>query len=121
MNFLNVPNWKIIEVVEEKNHYFVRAAQEQSKPDCPRCRSNKSEDIILYGHQKRQLKDSPIHGKSVIVLLSTQKFFCKKCEYAFVVGSLEANTSARLTHRLTSYIQTNCLKKTSRSSAMKPE
>lgn len=111
MNFLNLSNWKIIEIVEEKNHYFVRAAYENTNSHCPNCPPEASRNIRLYGMRKRCLKDAPVRGKTVSVFLSIQKHICLNCDNVFADQVPELDPNARLTKRLVSYIETHSLRK----------
>lgn len=109
MNFLGFKKWRVLDVLEEKTHYFVRATYEGSGGLCPNC--SQVDSVHRYGSKKRVLKDAPIRGKSVTILLSIQTYFCTICRRTFNDDVSEINGPSRLTKRLLAYIIKQCCAK----------
>jgi transposase len=110
MNFLCFDNWREIEVLEEKTHYIVRAKYEPVEAaKCTNCAGGSA--IQRYGSRKRIVKDSPVRGKAVTVILSIQLYCCISCHKVFADEVPELAGSLRLTRRLIIYIVRLCLKK----------
>lgn len=110
MNFLCFNNWRETLILEEKTHYAVRAVYEP--PDAAKCPSCKSvESLQKYGSRKRVVRDSPVRGKTVTVVLTIQLYYCTRCDKVFADDVPELINSSRLTRRLIIYIIRQCVKK----------
>lgn len=109
MNFLNLPAWKIVEVIEEATHFFVRAEYNLPADGCPKCTIKNN--CRKNGMRERIFVDAPIHGKPVKGLLTVQSYNCRVCGKSFNQAVPEMNGKSRLTKRLTSFIEWQSLKR----------
>lgn len=110
MNFLNFPDWYVIEVIEQSSSYFVRAVYKAKIVQCPECFSSKA-GIQKYGVRLKNIKDAPVHGKAVSVLLKIQRYKCLKCDLIFTDDVPEIAPNSRCTRRLISYIEIQSIRK----------
>lgn len=102
MNFLNLPNWRITNITEEKSHFFITAVFVPSKPSecCPT-----PKEAIKYGTRLRSVKDAPVRGKQVSGILTIQRYKCPECNKIFCDNVPDLEENSRLTGRLVSYIE----------------
>lgn len=110
MNFLGFPNWQIIDVTEESTHFFVRAIYRPQQICCPKCYLTE-EAIQKYGVRLKTVKDAPVRGKSVSVLLTIQRYKCLKCKATFLDELPELEEDSRFTKRLVLYIERESIRK----------
>jgi len=64
-----------------------------------------------YGVRLKNIKDAPVRGKTVSVLLKIQRYKCGDCNSIFTDAVPEVADKSRLTKRLISYIERDCIKK----------
>lgn len=112
MNILNFLNWEIISISEEETHFFIRAKYVLSalRP-CPKC---KATPILNsnYGTRLRTIKDFPIQGKKVSILLTIQRYKCSICRKIFSDKVSEISPNFRATKRFIRFIERESAKRT---------
>jgi len=110
MDILNLHDWQVIDVTEEQSHFFIRAKYIAPPPGCINC-SSLSFFLQEYGIRQRIVKDTPIRGKKVTVMLSIQRYRCGACEKTFVPEVNRISGDMRLTKRLVEHIERESAKK----------
>ena len=80
---------ELIKLLDENLHYdgyeiqgeelFIRTSSAREKAICPYCQKPSGQ---IHSHKVRTLKDLPMQGKKVKILLDQKKYFCnnKECQ-----------------------------------------
>ena len=110
MNFLNFPDWILTDLTEHSSSYFLRAIYQSARVRCSRCLSSE-ENYQKYGVRLKNIKDAPVRGKTVSILLKIQRYKCLKCNLTFQAEVSELIDDSRFTKRLISYIEREAIKK----------
>lgn len=111
MNFLGFPDWQIIEITEEITHFFIRARYEPTELRfCALCRTD-GRFLRKFGNRIRCLKDAPVRGKKVSIVLTVQRYKCLCCRRTFLDEVPEIAGNMKFTRRLVAYIEEQAVSK----------
>jgi transposase len=110
MNFLNLPNWNVIAVHEnkEQTQYLVEAEYAEQVTLCPHCFSR---SLVRNGHKKSVFMDVPHHGKPTGIKVWRQKYKCKNCRRHSVQPLPDIDEKHDCTRRLVEWVIAECLKR----------
>jgi transposase len=110
MDFLRLPNWRIIDYEENNSYVFIRAKYELQAENCLKCYAP-GKYLHRYGTRLKTVKDFPAQGKYVFIKLSIQRYKCLSCKKTFVQNVNEIADKMRITKRLVTYIEKQCIEK----------
>jgi transposase len=115
MDLLNLCGWEILEIDESQSHIFIRArykpATETSCPECSKKEPFPCQLTQKYGVRIKSIKDAPVRGKRVSILLAVQKYKCQICGEIFADKVPEIQENSRLTKRLIFYVLSQSMKR----------
>lgn len=109
-DILHLPGWKASKTRIEGDELIIEADYIEPAAACTKC------GVIgrLYRHGTKVLRfrDTPMHGKTVVLKGTAQRYRCRDCGETFVqaVGGVE--TDRRMTTRCVQFIRSQCLRDT---------
>lgn len=111
---LNLKEFEILK--KESNEYYYRfTIQAKDRPMvCPNClwdEDFEEERFIIHSTKERQVIDTPIHGKPVILILKHTRYKCPCCKKTFYQHFFSIERNCKITLRLKEYIQKQAFKK----------
>lgn len=111
---LNLPSIKVIKTDENDHDYYVYAEAVEMPQQCPECNW-----CFFYGHGTKEhlVMDTPIHGKRVGILLTRNRYKCRKCNKTFFQPCSDISEKHRATNRLVKYIEEKAIIRTCTSVA----
>ena len=102
MNFLNLPNWDIINSQEDDERYVVLARPLTGYTACPACGSIA---LVKNGRDVQQIHDLPAQGKQVVIQVKRQRYLCRDCRASCSQPLPDVDERRNMTTRLVDYIQ----------------
>lgn len=110
MDFLNLPNWKVIAVRqnETQTQYLVEAEYTAPPRLCPNCFSKR---IVRMGKRRAVFMDLPHHAKPTGIEVWRQRYKCKTCAKTFTPSLPDIDEKRDVTVRLLDWIIRECLKR----------
>lgn len=101
--------FSIVDTFKDENQdYHIRLNPRYIPDCCPECWS---ENLIRFGSKVKSVKDLPMFGGRVELVLDNPRFKCKDCGNTFFQQYKSIEDGKRITNRLRGYIKTNSLKK----------
>mgnify|MGYP000600181353 CR=1 FL=1 len=80
-NFLLLPELRLNKVKREGvAHCVLYCIKEPRVEYCPRCATP---SVSTYDHRSIRVKDAPIHGSSVVLVIRKRRLWCKPCAKPF--------------------------------------
>ena len=110
-DILNLAGLKAIRVHEEGEEYIIEAESVGVMAACPECPPGQGR---LYGHgnQSQSFRDTPMHGKTVRVVVARRRYQCQGCRKT-MFEPLAAMDGKRLaTRRLIDYLHQHVFRET---------
>lgn len=111
MNILNLPDWEILDVKENRGDYLIVAQYVPEPAMCPRC-SRMLPRLDHFGVRQQCFLDLPIHAKRVGILVHRQRYRCKECGRTFMETLPDIHEKRKATRRLIEYIEQETLRRT---------
>jgi len=102
MNFLNLPNWDIINSREDDERYVMMAWPQTGYAACPTCGSTA---IVKNGRDVQHIHDLPAQGKQVVIQVKRQRYLCRDCRVSCSQPLPDVDERRNMTKRLVDYIQ----------------
>lgn len=76
-NFLLLPELNLLEMKKEGTSWFTFYCQKEKRTEyCPRCATPSS---TTYDTRRVRIKDAPIHGHRIEIVIRKRRLFCKPC------------------------------------------
>lgn len=109
-DILDLPGWKAVETRRDGDEYVIEAEHPAQPTACQKC--GVIGGLYKHGPQPVHIRDSPIRGRPVRILVKAQRYRCRECGGTFIqpLGSVHPET--RMTVRCVHYIQEQCLRDT---------
>lgn len=111
VDLLGLENWKIENVIEKDKMLLITARFTDETQKCRHCQTGQ-QNIKKFGVKKKLVRDTPVRGKPVRILLIVQKYRCQNCLRVFTVKVGEIAEYMRITNRLSKYIENQLFQKT---------
>lgn len=108
-NILNLPGLDVIEIREDAHDYLIRVARRRALDACPYCAGG---PLVANGTKTQGLRDTPIHGKRVLIEWARQRFLCRACSRTSYDQHEAFDPDRRMTKRLVEYIGRTALRLT---------
>jgi transposase len=108
-NILNLPDWRVLEVIEAPHDYHITADYLVQPIACVHCASDQ---FYKFGTMKQVFMDLPHHGKRTGITIDRQRFKCKACGRTFSEPLPDMDEQRTATKRLITYIERESLTKT---------
>lgn len=103
MNFLNLPDWEVVEVKESPTDYHVTATIGLEPKGCPHCRTL-FEKLHRHGTYEQDIADLPSHGKRVTIHLKRKRYRCQNCGKTLLQPLLYVDERRQMTSRLALWV-----------------
>ena len=105
-NFILLPELKLTRSVRENlGRSRLECEKAKNVEYCPRCASPSS---ATYDHRTVRIKDAPIRGKLIILLIKKRRLWCKHCKKAFTERVPGIRSKKRHTERYARDIMWAC-------------
>lgn len=88
-------------------HNIARCEKTSSHEVCTRCAQSSS---AIYDHRWVRIKDAPIRGSSVVLMIRKRRFYCKTCRKPFTEPAPGVLPRKRTTQRLQRAVTNACQK-----------
>jgi transposase len=108
-DILNLPGLDVIEAKEDAHDYQIRVARRRALDVCPYCTGG---PMVANGTKTQGLRDTPIHGKRVMIEWARQRFLCRGCGRTSYDQHEAFDPDRRMTKRLVEYIGRTALRLT---------
>ncbi|WP_448208673.1 transposase family protein, partial [Azospirillum sp. sgz302134] len=108
-DILNLPGLDVIETREDAHDYLIRVARRRALDACPYCSGG---PMVANGTKTQGLRDTPIHGKRVLIEWARQRFLCRGCGRTSYDQHEAFDPDRRMTKRLVEYIGRTALRLT---------
>lgn len=109
-DILHLPGWKATATRHEGPELVIQADYIEPAAACIKC------GVIgrLYRHGTKVLsfRDTPMHGKTVLLKGTAQRYRCRDCGETFVQPLTGVESDRRMTTRCVQFIRTQCLRDT---------
>lgn len=117
MNPLNLYEFDIT-LDQDLTHEYVFTAKLNEMPMfCPRCGSVQPK-VYHHGSKEQLFRDTPMHGKRVLIRLKRDRYKCLECHQTFMEPLYQIDERRMATKRLTKYIATRSFRHTFTSIAL---
>ncbi|MBB3268860.1 transposase [Azospirillum sp. OGB3] len=108
-DILNLPGLDVIETREDAHDYLIRVGRRRALDACPYCAGG---PMVANGTKTQGLRDTPVHGKRVLIEWSRQRFLCRGCGRTSYDQHEAFDPDRRMTKRLVEYIGRTALRLT---------
>ena len=107
MNILQLPEFEIVFLEEKEGltYYHVKPVNDNEKVFCPTC----GKPCVGNGAPERMVRDMPLFGKPIALLISANRYLCKSCGRSYPSFFECVDDRARITTRLREHIAKRCL------------
>ena len=109
-DILHLPGWKATKTRPDGDELVIEADYIEPAVACTKC------GVIgrLYRHGTKVLsfRDTPMHGKTVLLKGTAQRYRCRDCGETFVQPLTGVESDRRMTTRCVQFIRTQCLRDT---------
>ena len=102
VNFLNLPEWLILDVIEEDDRYIVTA---RPASDCLVCPSCGQAALVKHGTDAQVIRDLPAQGKQVVIHVVHQRYRCKRCRKTCFQRLPNTDEKRWMTERLVRHVE----------------
>lgn len=109
MNLLNLPDWNIVQVRENKHDYVVEATYGVEAPACIHCHAVGR--LYRHGTRPQRVMDVPTHGKRMGIDVVRSRWRCRDCGKTFLQPLPDVADSGTMTKRLVAYIESQSLRR----------
>jgi transposase len=110
MDFLGYPqHWKTVQIDETDNEIIVKAESLDTPTCCPRCNGPASA-LRPHGSKLRKLKDPPVRGKPVTVLMKVRRYWCDECNKTSLQPVYGVAPGGNVTNRLANLVASEAMR-----------
>ena len=102
LEMLRLPELQISSVEERGNQRLIRVRRRQEHRDCPNCGSSR---LSANGAKRIKVRDVPVDGRPVLLLVDRQRFVCIQCGKSSYDTIDAFDGRRRMTRRLVGYIK----------------
>jgi len=98
-----------VSVTTQEDAYVIAAEGRMVPTACPDCRTGR-----LHGHgtNEQTYRDTPIHGKTVQILVNRRRYRCQNCGKTLFDPIQDLDGKRLATRRLIDYVRANCFRET---------
>lgn len=109
-DILQLPGWEARHVHVQDGQYIIEADYTRQDETCQKC--GVIGRLYRHGTKKVSYRDSPTHGKPVVLEGTIQRYKCRDCGETFVQSPAGIEADRRMTARCVEYIKEQCLRDT---------
>lgn len=109
-DILDLQGWKALGTRLDGDEYEIEAEYTILPDVCPKC--GVVGNLYRHGPKPVTIRDSPIRGKHVRILVRAQRYKCRDCASTFIQPLGGLHGAMRMTERCVEYIQSQCLRDT---------
>jgi transposase len=109
-DILDLAGWNAVETRRDGDEYVIEAEHPAQPTACQKC--GVIGGLYKHGPQPVHIRDSPIRGRPVRILVKAQRYRCRDCGGTFIQPLGGVHPETRMTVRCVHYIQEQCLRDT---------
>jgi transposase len=113
-SFLGLPEFKVIPMIETDDYLYIRIEKNSIVETCPSCHSKSTK---VHDRRKQPIKDLPIRGKSIMLVLIKRRFRCTCCNKVFGETYETIDRYQRITKRFIAHITKESIHSTFKAAA----
>lgn len=109
-DILDLDGWKVVAKYIDGDDYLIEAEYTIPPKACTKC--GNIGNLYKHGPKPIYIRDSPIRGRPVRILVHAQRYKCRECNGTFIQPLGGIHQDSRMTSRCVEFIQTQCLRQT---------
>jgi transposase len=114
ISFLGLPEFKVIPMIETDDCFYIRIEKNSAVETCPSCNCKSSK---VHDRRKQPIKDLPIRGTSIVLVLIKRRFRCPCCDKVFGETYETIDRYQRMTKRFITHITKEAIHYTFKAAA----